>query len=235
MSANTVAALLAVAATTATALGRQHVDEPRADGNRRLVTVNTSLDAFAARTGGYNGPDIVFGREDFESISADRLTIWAAGQQLDQIAAAGFKWTAAEDIGAASFAAEKSRRYMDKSGEEPDWTECENSHTHTTTTTHWPAFVPAWSLILLLSPPGTDERAGGADCGYECMSARMSAMADEGGCAYDFDLSSIGQTVEGREIWVVTVGDSAAALPKVLMVRRPEPPMCRPETAAQRC
>eukprot|EP01052_Picozoa_sp_SAG31_P033099 SAG31_NODE_3699_length_3976_cov_2.373227_1_plen_365_part_00 len=55
-------------------------------------------------------------------------------------------------------------------------------------------------------------------CGYECMTARMGALAAEGGCAYPLELVSIGQSVQGRELWVVTVGGEDAEAPQVLMV-----------------
>lgn len=48
-------------------------------------------------------------------------------------------------------------------------------------------------------------------CGYDCMTARLQDISAE--CGYT--LESVGQSVQGREIWVMTVGPSSE--PKVLM------------------
>lgn len=49
-------------------------------------------------------------------------------------------------------------------------------------------------------------------CGYECMTARMSELNAE--CRFPFELISIGQSVQGREIWAARIGDTG---PEVLM------------------
>jgi hypothetical protein len=52
-------------------------------------------------------------------------------------------------------------------------------------------------------------------CGYECMTERLSGLAAEGGCQFDFELINIGQSVQGRSIWAFKIGNNAG--PEVLM------------------
>ena len=49
-------------------------------------------------------------------------------------------------------------------------------------------------------------------CGYDCMTERLSELNAD--CRFPFELISIGQSVQGREIWAVRVGDTG---PEVLV------------------
>jgi len=43
-------------------------------------------------------------------------------------------------------------------------------------------------------------------CGYDCMVGRLAEMAANGGCEFPFELENIGQSVNGRDIWVAKIG-----------------------------
>lgn len=49
-------------------------------------------------------------------------------------------------------------------------------------------------------------------CGYECMTERLRLLEQE--CHFPFELSSIGESVQGRNLWAVKVGDTG---PEVLL------------------
>lgn len=51
-------------------------------------------------------------------------------------------------------------------------------------------------------------------CGYECMTARLSALIGSGGCSFPVQLYNIGETVQKRKIWVLKIGGAG---PQVLM------------------
>ena len=57
-----------------------------------------------------------------------------------------------------------------------------------------PGQVPAW-----------DEY-----CGYECMTERLAELVEE--CRFPFELVSIGDSVQGRNIWAAKLGDSGPAV-----------------------
>jgi hypothetical protein len=49
-------------------------------------------------------------------------------------------------------------------------------------------------------------------CGYDCMTERLTLLADE--CRFPFELFSIGESVQGRTLWGVKLGDTG---PEVLL------------------
>ena len=110
---------LAALAPVISAAGGLRDDPSR--GGMELVRVNTTLHEFAASTGGFLGGH--FDRDDFESIAADHLVIWATDKQLALMDASGIRSSSHPDVGALNFEIEKSRNYTDTPGEVPAWDE----------------------------------------------------------------------------------------------------------------
>jgi len=74
-----------------------------------------------------------------------------------------------------------------------------------------PAMEPAVDVVAASAyayAPGVQN--WGAYCGYDCMTSRLQDLSAS--CGYS--LESIGQSIDGREIWVMVIGPGA---PKVLM------------------
>jgi len=108
-----------------------------------------------------------FGRDDFETLTAEKILVHTTKDHRAALDKAGFKYSPAADP-AADFATLSNYTYA--SGNQ-DW---------------------------------------GSYCGYDCMTSRLQDISST--CGYP--MRSIGQTTDGRDIWVMTIGSGE---PKVLM------------------
>jgi len=80
-----------------------------------------------------------------------------------------------------------------------DWTRVNALAAHATNYTHTVGQEPAWN----------------AYCNYDCMTQRLRDWTAK--CPSLYQLSSIGQTVRGRDIWVVRVTNGPLTNPEILM------------------